>query len=431
MKKLLSLISIFAIFLSCASDETEIPAIVKYTITLSAGEGGTVSTTGGEYEKGQTVSVTATPLGEYVFKDWSDGNTKATRNIKVSSNTTLTANFIKKKYPLTLNIDGEGRVLEEIVNAKRTTDYNSGSTVKLTAIPDGGWEFITWSGAIDSEELEVELLVNEAKEVVAVFKEREVQYSITIDGNGTYDITKIEGGLIKITPKPAEGWKFHKWNTTNDMIILINPFELNQYTLTFNEKSLLENSFDENELRDFFNSLTNLSKDWIQDDVISSNDFLMKYENVPEEIWEELFNQYFRENALTKDLLNYLQYPAFQWLGDKVNSNIQRAIYKPLTNKLLGNENLTDNTEESKHILRLFGKYLKIINQDKHSISTSMFYEYLFSNLDLLIKTSNQKLLSNYVLTSSEKENLADLKTQLYYVLSGIAFLDNNYKQKV
>ena len=42
--------------------------IVKYTITLSAGEGGTVSTTGGEYEAGQTVSVTATPQGEYVLQ---------------------------------------------------------------------------------------------------------------------------------------------------------------------------------------------------------------------------------------------------------------------------------------------------------------------------------------------------------------------------
>ena len=58
--------------------------IVKYTITLSAGEGGTVSTTGGEYEAGQTVSVTATPQGEYVFTSWSDGNTNATRTITVS-----------------------------------------------------------------------------------------------------------------------------------------------------------------------------------------------------------------------------------------------------------------------------------------------------------------------------------------------------------
>ena len=132
MRKLLSLLSLFAIVLSCSSDETSTPVtpppapIVKYTITLSAGEGGTVSTTGGEYEAGQTVSVTATPQGEYVFTSWSDGNTNATRTITIGSNSTLTANFEKRKYPLTVNFEGEGEVIEEIVNAGRTTEYDSG-----------------------------------------------------------------------------------------------------------------------------------------------------------------------------------------------------------------------------------------------------------------------------------------------------------------
>ena len=184
MKKLILLLSIFAIVLSCSSDETSTPsiststpiskpvtpaAVVKYTLSVTAGEGGTVSTTGGEYESGQTVSVTATPEGEYLFKDWSDGNTNATRTITVSSNSTLTANFEKKKYPLTVNIEGEGEVLEEIVNAGRTTDYDSGTTVKLTAVPSEGWEFVGWTGAIASAELEIEILVSEAKTISATF----------------------------------------------------------------------------------------------------------------------------------------------------------------------------------------------------------------------------------------------------------------------
>jgi hypothetical protein len=184
MKKLIFLLSIFAIVLSCSSDETSTPsiststpiskpvtpaAVVKYTLSVTAGEGGTVSTTGGEYESGQTVSVTATPEGEYLFKDWSDGNTNATRTITVSSNSTLTANFEKKKYPLTVNIEGEGEVLEEIVNAGRTTDYDSGTTVKLTAVPSEGWEFVGWTGAIESAELEIQILVSEAKTISATF----------------------------------------------------------------------------------------------------------------------------------------------------------------------------------------------------------------------------------------------------------------------
>ena len=184
MKKLFFLLSIFAIVLSCSSDETSTPSIptstpiskpvtpapvVKYTLSVTAGEGGTVSTTGGEYESGQTVSVTATPEGEYVFKNWSDGNTNATRTITISSSSTLTANFEKKKYPLTVNIEGEGEVLEEIVNAGRTTDYDSGTTVKLTAVPSEGWEFVGWTGAIESAELEIQILVSEAKTISAVF----------------------------------------------------------------------------------------------------------------------------------------------------------------------------------------------------------------------------------------------------------------------
>jgi hypothetical protein len=434
MKKLLSYLVIFVLILSCSSEDAlTIVAptpIINYTITFSAGNGGSVSTIGGEYQSGQTVTVTATPQGEYLFTSWSDGNTDATRTVTVTSTKTITANFEKKKYPLTVNIVGEGEVSEEIVNAGRNTDYNSGTTLKLTAIPSYGWEFVGWYGAIVSSESIIQITVNESKQLSAVFKEREVQYLITIVGKGTYDITKIEGGLVKITPKPDVGWKFLKWNITNDMFILINPYEVNEYTLTFNEKTVLENSFDKTELNNFYASLTNLSKEWIQSDVNSSNSFLMKYQNVSEEIWEELFNEYFKENIFTETLFNYLQYPSFSWLGDKVNTNIQKGIYKPLTNKLLGYDNFINNTEESKQILRLFGMYLKNINQENHRISKSIFYEYLFSNLELFIKTSNQKLLSNYILTIDEKDKLADLKAQLYYVLSGIAFLDNSYKQK-
>ena len=62
MRKLFFLITAFSLVLSCSSDETSTPVtppapIVKYTITLSAGEGGTVSSTGGEYEAGAASSV--------------------------------------------------------------------------------------------------------------------------------------------------------------------------------------------------------------------------------------------------------------------------------------------------------------------------------------------------------------------------------------
>ena len=143
MKKLLSLLSVFAIVLSCSSDETATPVtpppapIVKYTITLSAGEGGTVSTTGGEYEAGQTVNVTATPQGEYVFTSWSDGNTDSTRTITVSSNTTLTANFQRINPEDYFNVSlGQGGDFS--INAWKS-DYIEKYYSIIHATPDYGW----------------------------------------------------------------------------------------------------------------------------------------------------------------------------------------------------------------------------------------------------------------------------------------------------
>ena len=230
MRKLLSLLSIFAIVLSCSSDETSTPVtpppapIVKYTITLSAGEGGTVSTTGGEYEAGQTVSVTATPQGEYVFTSWSDGNTDATRTITVSSNTTLIANFEKRKYPLTINFEGEGEVIEEIVNTGRTTEYDSGTTVKLTAIPTEGWEFLGWTGAIESNQLEVQLNINVSKSVTVTFQMGNELAYLTEIRRVRNEIDEIrrsdEGGASKVYSLDLEN------DNDLDMILLTNkPYQ--------------------------------------------------------------------------------------------------------------------------------------------------------------------------------------------------------------
>ena len=226
MKKLFSLLSIFAIVLSCSSDETSTPApIVKYTITLSAGEGGTVSTTGGEYELGQTVSVTATPQGEYLFKDWSDGNTDATRTITVSSNSTLIANFEKKKYPLTINIEGEGEVLEEIVNAGRTTDYDSGTTVKLTAVPAEGWRFKRWSN--ENYNSQIEILLNSNIELIAEFEELSEELISFYDENGgrenfhPYQVLALE--TLLFTQKDIENDNLSEAKKRIDFVFSIMP----------------------------------------------------------------------------------------------------------------------------------------------------------------------------------------------------------------
>ena len=64
----------------------------SYTVSVSAGTGGTVSG-GGTFESGTAITIKAVPNSGYKFVKWSDGDTNATRSIKVTSNKSFTASF--------------------------------------------------------------------------------------------------------------------------------------------------------------------------------------------------------------------------------------------------------------------------------------------------------------------------------------------------
>jgi len=171
-RRTLVFISLF-VFIVCSKnnlgEKTEESAVL-YSVGISSSEGGSVSTSGGSFETGSIITITATPEQEYVFAGWT-GIESADNplTITVNSNQNIAASFEKRKYPLTINIEGEGTVTEEIINTGKTTDYDSGTTVKLTAVPSEGWGFVGWSGDIESTELEVQLTISESKEVNSEF----------------------------------------------------------------------------------------------------------------------------------------------------------------------------------------------------------------------------------------------------------------------
>ena len=65
---------VFFILLSCSKD-SPIPdaptPTVKYTLTVTASEGGTVNNTGGTHNANSSVSITATADAGYEFTSWS------------------------------------------------------------------------------------------------------------------------------------------------------------------------------------------------------------------------------------------------------------------------------------------------------------------------------------------------------------------------
>lgn len=180
MKKLLFplalAITAFLILYSCSAEEenTTPPSgiVAKYSVQIEFSSGGSVDNVGGEFTKGTTITITATPESEYVFSGWSNGSSENPINIEINSNLTLTANFEKRKYPLIINIEGEGTVLEEIINTGKTTEYDSGTTVRLTAFPSEGWNiFKEWSGSVNSLEKIIEINIDEPLTINATFEE--------------------------------------------------------------------------------------------------------------------------------------------------------------------------------------------------------------------------------------------------------------------
>lgn len=123
------------------------------------------------YDSGTKVELTAIPTGEWVFSGWS-GDVNSTDNplqITINSPKNIKATFKKRAYPLTVNIEGQGSVAEEIVNTARTTDYDSGTLVRLSATASEGWTFSGWSGDIESTNEIVTISITESKTINALF----------------------------------------------------------------------------------------------------------------------------------------------------------------------------------------------------------------------------------------------------------------------
>ena len=144
--------------------EPEPPAPTQYSLTVTAGEGGTVSTEGGTYDEGTDVTITATPSEGYRFTGW-EGNdsTSESLTITLNSNQTYQALFeLIPIYTLTVTTSEGGTVSTE------GGEYEEGAEIEITAIANEGYRFDGWEG-IDSNENTLTLTVTSDTELSPIF----------------------------------------------------------------------------------------------------------------------------------------------------------------------------------------------------------------------------------------------------------------------
>lgn len=144
------------------------------------------------YADSSSVVLNATPLDGYMFKDWGGGcataGTSTTCTIKLTSNVSATANFVRSSYNLKVDRIGTGSGTVSSsptgINCGSTCsfDYVGDSSVTLQAIPNSDSTFTGWSGSCTGTGT-CNVIMNAAKTVTANFSIKGYSLIVVKDGS--------------------------------------------------------------------------------------------------------------------------------------------------------------------------------------------------------------------------------------------------------
>ena len=133
--------------------EPTTPDPVQYTLTVSAGDGGTVSTEGGTYDEGTEVTVTATPAEGYEFVGWDGSDSDSSSlTITISSNLEINANFLQDKVTLKVSL-----LNSSYSNMSEVLEDEQYLTLGMLNFKDNGLEHLIFSSC-DGRACEVKYL---------------------------------------------------------------------------------------------------------------------------------------------------------------------------------------------------------------------------------------------------------------------------------
>jgi hypothetical protein len=143
--------------------------IRQYPVSVSTTGSGSVSLSpsGGVYDAGTLVTLTAVPASGGTFLGWSGALSGLTNpaTLLVDASKSVTANF-STHYTLTASTKGKGSVLL----APPGGSYAAGTVVTVTAVPGSGFRFLGWSGNLSGLANPTTIVMNANKSVTATFK---------------------------------------------------------------------------------------------------------------------------------------------------------------------------------------------------------------------------------------------------------------------
>jgi uncharacterized repeat protein (TIGR02543 family) len=178
----------------------------------------------------------------------------------MDSNKTVTAVFTQQQqqqYTLTTSVSPQGAGTVSLNPAGGV--YTAGTQVTLTATPNSGYVFSSWSGDLSGTTNPATITMDSNKTVTAVFtQQQQQQYTLTTNvspqGAGTVSLNPAGGSYtagtqVTLTATPNSGYVFSNWagdlsGTTNPATIIMDSNKTvtavftqqqqQQYTLTTN-----------------------------------------------------------------------------------------------------------------------------------------------------------------------------------------------------
>lgn len=213
-KGLIPFLILFA-FIQCSKstdkESSTITDSVTYSAQISAASGGTVDNSGGSFDSGSTLTVTATPNSGYAFINWSDDTTDNPKELNINSNLTLTANFgeafmVSTEFAELYNsIDGlstvgNNQILKtglESIRELDLSDPSGGSTIGFLDDLSGIENFTNLRRlTIDRQSLRnIDLSMNTKLEYIHIWNNKLI--SINLDGLENLETLELNGNKLE------------------------------------------------------------------------------------------------------------------------------------------------------------------------------------------------------------------------------------------
>ena len=209
-------------------------------LTVNSGSGGHVLPAGAVYNHGSEASLTAIPDAGWAFNGWTGdlSGTSVNETLTMDANKTVTAQFIPIGSPVTLTVtEPTGGSIDPDGGT-----YAENDEIVVTATPDAGWEFDSWTGSLSGSSNPTTLLLDGDKTIGALFSEVP-QVTLTVTSPTGGSITP-SGGIysvgaeVAVTATADSGWQFVGW--TGDLSGTTNPT-----TLTMDADKTISAAFSE------------------------------------------------------------------------------------------------------------------------------------------------------------------------------------------